>query len=240
MPTSTASATALITGASRGIGRAIARKLAGEGLDLWLTARTREDLKDLQTELRDRHPAAGIHIFPTDLSRREGVTALIEAVRRVDDAPQLLVNNLGWFATGGVLEEPEGRLEQMMAINLYPAYRLSRAFAPVMADRGRGHIFNIISVAAREGFADRGAYLISKHAQLGLSRALREELRNAGVRVTALLPGPTLTSSWQEDQLPDVPLIAPEDIARTLWAAYEVSEAAVVEEVVIRPQRKVL
>ncbi len=228
---------ALITGASRGIGRAIALKLAEQGCKLLLNARTAADLQALRSLITSRYPDAQVTVVAADLQRHEELDALIEQFREVEPAPYLLINNVGIFQPGPLLQDPPGRLEQMMQLNVYAAYHLVRAFVPAMVERGSGHVFNICSVASREAFADRGAYVITKHALLGLSRALRAEVAHTGVRVSAILPGPTATSSWSEAEKPvDKQLMPPEDIASMLWAAYQLSDASVAEEIVLRPK----
>lgn len=230
---------ALITGATRGIGRAISLKLAAQGCNLLLAARSFGNLETLESSIKAHHPDCRVSIAAVDLQEREQVDRLAEQARRAGPAPDLLINNVGLFRPGGLLEDPPGRLEEMMQLNVYAAYHLIRALAPAMVKRGSGHIFNICSVAALKGFADRGAYVITKHALLGLSRALRAEVQHHGVRVTAILPGPTETSSWSEAEKPEGKrLMPPEDIARILWAAYELSDASVAEEIVMRPQER--
>lgn len=226
---------ALITGATKGIGLALTHHFAAAGFDAVIVARTAGDLTRLQSELQNRHPDQTVTTVAADLSTTEGVKQLIEAVRAAGRAPDVLLNNAGWYAPGGLLEEPPGRLDRMMRLNVYAAYDLVRAFAPAMAARGSGHIINICSIASQEAFADCGAYLISKHALLGLTRALRAELRGKGVMVTAILPGPTATASWDGDRPPPGGLMPPEAVAQAAWTAYRLGPAAQLEEVVLRP-----
>jgi len=150
--------------------------------------------------------------------------------------PEVLIHNAGVFLPGGLLDEPEGQLETMMNTNLYSAYHLSRELVPAMVGQGRGHIFNVASIASLVGYPSGGSYAITKHAQLGLSRALREELKDKGIRVTAVMPGAVYTRSWDGIEVPKERFMKPEDVADTIWSAYSLSERTVVEEIILRPQ----
>ena len=100
----------------------------------------------------------------------------------------------------------------------------------------RGHIFNIASIASQVGYASGASYAITKHAQLGLHRVLREECKPHGVRVTVVMPGPVLTDSWNGVDIPAERFMKPEDIAEAVWGAYALSHRTVIEEIVLRPQ----
>lgn len=140
------------------------------------------------------------------------------------------------YLPGGVLDEPEGQVEQLMQVNLYSAYYLTRQLAPGMSERGSGHIFNICSVASLLALPGGGSYTVTKFALLGWSKALREELKEQGVKVTSIMPGATWSDSWKGVSLPESRLMQATDIADTLWAAYQLSPSAVVEDIVLRPQ----
>jgi short-subunit dehydrogenase len=105
-----------------------------------------------------------------------------------------------------------------------------------MKDRRRGHIFNMCSVASLFAYPNGGSYSITKFALLGFTKVLREELKPYGVRVTSVMPGATLTASWQGTDLPDERFMRVEDVAETIYAAYSLSQQSVVEEIVLRPQ----
>jgi short-subunit dehydrogenase len=105
-----------------------------------------------------------------------------------------------------------------------------------MEARGNGHIFNICSVASLLALPGGGSYTVTKFAMLGWSKALREELKKAGVKVTSILPGATWSDSWKGVDLPENRLMQATDIANTLWSAYQLSPSAVVEDIVLRPQ----
>lgn len=113
---------------------------------------------------------------------------------------------------------------------------MTRGVAPAMKLKKAGHIFNICSIASIQAYPNGGSYAISKSAMLGFSRCLREELKTDNIRVTAVMPGATLTASWAGTDLPDERFMKVEDIANTIHSAYQLSNHSVVEEIIIRPQ----
>jgi short-subunit dehydrogenase len=226
----------VITGATKGLGRAIAATFAANGFDLFVCARTATDLKAMQAHWAKTYPNRQLFAHTVDLSKKDEVLSFAAAVRRECSQLDVLVNNAGLFLPGAVTEEADGALEQMIEINLYSAYHLTRALLPVMRPHRQGHIFNMCSIASQFAYPDGGSYTIAKFALLGFSKALREELKTAGIKVTALLPGATWTASWEGSGFPAERLIQAEDVAKTVWAAYQLSDSAVVEELVIRPQ----
>lgn len=124
----------------------------------------------------------------------------------------------------------------MIHTNLYSAYDVTRGLVGGMIANGSGHIFNICSIASIKAYPTGGSYAISKHALYGFSRCLREELKDKGIRVTAVMPGATLTDSWAGAELPEDRFMKSEDVAELVYAAYSVSALSVVEDLVIRPQ----
>lgn len=227
------SKTVVITGATKGIGRALAQKFAAEGWCLALCARTASDLEQLAEELTGK--AAKILTVPCDVSKPEqikqfGTRALAE-LGTVD----VLINNAGVFLPGQVYNEPEGTLEALIETNLYSAYHLTRVLAPIMIERKQGHIFNMCSVASIKAYHNGGSYAISKFALLGFSKSLREELKDFNIRVTSLIPGATYTPSWHAANLPEERFMKAEDVAKLVWDVYNLSANTVVEEVVLRP-----
>jgi hypothetical protein len=148
----------------------------------------------------------------------------------------VLVNNAGKFIPGTTMEEAEGNLESMIETNVYSAYHVTRGLVAHMKAKTAGHIFNLCSIASIKAYPNGGSYAISKFALLGFSKVLREELKESGIRVTAVLPGATRTASWDGVDLPDTRFIKPEDVAEVIFNAYSISDRSVVEEVIIRPQ----
>jgi short-subunit dehydrogenase len=226
----------IITGATKGIGRALAETFAEKGGNLALTARTAADLENLQNEFARRFPNSQVLIFPADLSQKNEGLAFANFVKNHWKQVHVLINNTGIFAQAPLLDEPDGLLEKMFQLNLAAAYHLTRAVLPMMLPQQSGHIFNICSVASRQAFPNSTAYTISKFALLGFTQSLRVELKDKGIKVTAVLPGATLTNSWTGVNIDPQRLIAPAEVAKAVWSAWEMSPGAVVEEIVIRPQ----
>lgn len=225
----------IITGASRGIGKAIAVKFTKEGWDLVICSRKKAAIEGVKAELLQLNPGARILAEPVDMSKKEEVASFSEKIKKEFATFEILVNNAGIFLPGTVQDEPEGQLEAMMAANLYSAYHLTRSLLPVMKARKQGHIFNICSTASLKAYPNGGSYSISKFALLGFSRNLREELQQWKIKVTAVCPGPTLTDSWAGFEAEPDRFMTAEDIAEVIWSAYHLSAQTVVEEILLRP-----
>jgi len=224
----------VITGATKGIGRAIAEVFANPNTTLYVCARNYDDLKALKATLQQQ--GAKIHIKKVDVSKRKQVIAFAGFIAKHTDTIEIVVNNAGIFQPSSLLEEKDGLLEQMIDTNLYSAYHLTRALLPLLYANKKGHIFNMCSVASIKAFPNAGAYCISKFALLGFSKVLREELKEKNIKVTSLLPGATWSNAWAGVDLPTERIMQATDIAKVVWNAYHLGESAVVEEIVIRPQ----
>lgn len=225
-----------ITGASRGIGKAIADKFASHGYDLFLTSRNDIALYKAVEELQTKYPGVAIKAKAFDLSRADDAKAAGGWVLDAGVVPDILVNNAGLFEPGSVHNEPEGQLESQMATNVYSAYHLTRSLLPEMMKRKSGHIFNMCSIASLHAYHNGGAYSISKYALHGFSKNLREEMKPHGIKVTAIHPGAVLTDSWGDYDNSKHRIMEAEDIAKMLYACSQLSPAACVEDIVIRPQ----
>lgn len=223
----------VITGATKGIGRAIAEKFAAEGFDLALCARNEADLQQLQSVIR--HPSSVILIQPCDVSKKDELKSFAETITKQFGVVDVIINNAGIFLPGEVINEKDGTLETLIETNLYSAYHLTRMLLPQMMERKSGHIFNMCSVASIQAYPNGGSYSISKFALLGLSKALREELKDYRIKVTALIPGAVYTDSWAASGLPESRFMKTEDVAKTVWDIYNLSSNTVVEEVLLRP-----
>ena len=227
--------TVVITGASQGIGAAIADAFAAAGdARLALLARTESKLEAVADRCRN-HGAEAL-VVPCDVTDDEAVLAAAEQVRERFGVPDVLVNNAGSFAPGGVLEMEPSDFRRQVEVNLTSAFLVTHAFLPAMVERGAGDIFFMASVASIQGYPRSVAYGAAKHGLLGLARSLREEVKEHGLRVVALLPGATYTDSWAASDLPPERFMPPEDIARAVVDLHDLSERTVVEEVVLRPQ----
>jgi short-subunit dehydrogenase len=226
---------AIITGATQGIGKAIAEKLLKEGFAIAICARTESDLLLLKQNWSNAYPASVVHTFVADFGIKNEVKAFAGFVLQRFNTVDMLVNNAGIFYPGALATEPDGHLEKLMEVNLYSAYHLTRALLPVMKAVKKGHIFNLCSVASLKAYNNGGAYSITKYALLGFSENLRHELMADGIKVTALMPGATWSRSWQGAGLPEDRLMKAEDIADAVWMIWQLSPSAVVEQIVIRP-----
>lgn len=228
--------TAVVTGATKGLGRAIAEIFAENGFDLCVCARTEADLDAMQEEWRARFPQVILHVYPADLGKKSEVAEFAGFVKKTWTRLDVLVNNAGIYLPGGVADEREGTLETLLEINLLSAYHLTRALLPLMLPHRSGHIFNMCSIASVMAYPNGGAYTISKFALLGFSKSLREEMKTKGIKVTAILPGATWSDSWRGADFPEKRLMEASDISKAVWSCYNMSDAAVVEELLIRPQ----
>lgn len=221
---------ALVTGASRGIGRAIVERLAREGVTVIACARGQAGLG----ELREALPQIECHAC--DMRDDAAVDALAREVLAKHGAVDLLVNNAGAYRPGQIASEDDDALLDMLQANLFGAYRLTKRLLPAMVERRSGMVLNVCSTASIAAYPNGGSYSIAKHALYGFSRNLREEMKPHGVRVVALLPGATLTASWDGVSLPPERLMPAADVAEMAWAAWTLSARTVVEDIVMRPQ----
>ncbi len=225
----------VITGASKGIGKAVAEQFAAAGAQLYLCSRGEATLYKTMEDLQRRYPDCTVHARPANLSRKEEAVAfgnwcLSQAV------PDILVNNAGLFEPGAVNNEPEGQLESQLQVNLYSAYHLTRTLLPAMMARQSGHIFNMCSIASLNAYANGGAYSISKFALYGFSKNLREEMKPHGIKVTSVHPGAVMSDSWGDYDNSSKRIMEASDIAQLILAASRLSVQACVEDIVIRPQ----
>lgn len=225
----------VVTGGTKGIGKAVVKKFAAEGWTVATCSRSEENLLELKKEIQEAYDNQ-LYIRKADLSKKEEVAYFAEFIKLIGKPVDVLVNNTGQFIPGLVHQEEEGALERMIETNLYSSYHMSRAIIPEMKKEGRGHIFNLCSVASLMAYPNGGSYSISKFALYGFSKALREELKSYDIRVTALMPGAVRTPSWDGVDLPDERFIKPEDIAETIWSTYQLSDRTVIEDIILRPQ----
>jgi len=187
----------LITGGTKGIGRAILEKFAEKGFNILTCARSEKDLRNLNIDFGFKFPGQELNFFAADLSKKEGRLSFCSYIQEKEFRPDVLINNTGVFIPGTIQEEEDGILEKTLETNLYSAYDITRCVISDMKEKKGSHIFNICSTASVTAYENGGSYCISKFALLGFSKVLREELKNKDVRVTSVLPGATLTPSWE-------------------------------------------
>lgn len=228
--------TALITGATQGIGRATAFALGHAGYRVGLCARNAHGLERLCEELR----AAGITAAAAaaDVASPDQVDAAVSRLQHDVGDVDLLVNNAGVLIARPVMELTVEEWDTTMATNLRGLFLLTRAVLPGMRRRGGGTIVNVASLAGRNGFAGGTAYAASKHGVLGFSRSLMLELRKENIRVVAVCPGSVDTGMLRDQpMLKSDPerILQPEDVADAILAAARMPPRAMVSELDIRP-----
>ncbi len=224
---------AVITGGSKGIGRSLVEKFCKEGYDVVTCARDAHNLNAMKMSLEKL--GGMITGGFVDMSNRPEVLSFANTIIEMDRKVDVLINNVGLFIPGSIIDEPEGQLETQMETNLYSAYYLTRELLPIMQT---GHIFNICSTASIAPYKNGSSYSITKYALLGFSHNLREEVKEQGIRVTAVLPGNTLTPSWGETDIPENKFIKSGDVADTIYSLVQLSNTTDVEQVLIQPQFK--
>lgn len=216
------SVNAVVTGASRGIGFAIARAMRTRGATVAMIARGRAKLEVAAAEVDG-------WALPGDVGSETDVERLVSEIQaRFGGAPDVLVNAAGAFALTPIAKTDLAAFDQMIAANLRAPFALMRAFLPGMLERGSGHIISIGSVAGRTAFPGNGAYSASKYGLRGLHEVLEQELRGTGVRATLIEPAATDTPLWESvdyAQNPGLPersaMLAPEAVAAAVMFVME-------------------
>ena len=226
---------ALITGATKGMGRAIATAFAREGVNVAVCSRRADDLASFKTELHQINPAIKVVTVVADASKKDELLKFAVTAEKELGFINILVNNLGIFEQGSILNDKEDTFEHMLHTNFMPAYHLYRCFGKQMIAAKEGHIFNICSVAALDPIAASGSYSVTKAALLSLNGVMRSEMQKHGIKVTAVIPGSTLTHSWEGAKVDKNTMVLPEDIASAIINIYKMSAGANVDEIIIKP-----
>ena len=224
---------AIVTGATKGIGRAIALALAGEGYDLGIGGRNLQDLEYLSREIKALYPHIEVITKSADFSQKYETRNFAETFLNYWGDIDVLINNVGSYEEDDLDHFNEKRLEEMMEINLMSAIRMTQPFIPEFKKKGEGHIINICSVLSKKTRKRAVSYSISKHALYTYTKLLRDDLRNFNVKVTAILPGSTNTSSWDGLDAPVKDFVQPEDVANGVLMA--IQSNGMVEELEIKP-----
>ena len=227
----------VITGASKGIGKALVMKFGAEKHNIAFCARGENGVNELKNELEEiTTNETQIIAEQIDMSKKVEVVRFGEIILSKWDKVDILINNAGMFIPGSLANEDEGSLEKMIETNLYSAYNMTRALLPAMIKHKDGFIFNMCSIASFMAYNNGGTYAISKFALLGFSKCLREEMKEHGIRVCAVMPGATWTYSWEGANVSEDRLMPAEDIAEIIYATSKLSKRSVVEDIIIRPQ----
>ena len=228
--------TALVTGATEGIGRATAFALGRAGYRVGVCARTASKVAALVEELR----GAGLEAAgrAADVAEPGDVAAVVEHVTSALGDIGVLVNNAGVLIARPFAELTLEDWDTTMATNLRGLFLMTRAVLPPMRARGRGDIVNVASLSARTGFAGGAAYAASKHAVLGFGRSLLAELRKEGIRVITICPGSVDTAMQRHQPMlkaDPARILHPDDVAGTILHTLRLPERATVSEVDLRP-----
>jgi len=227
---------ALVTGASRGIGLAIAHRLGRMGARVAICARSGPTLDRAAEELR----RAGVETLAmtADVTRPAEVATLVERTRTALGPIDILVNNAGIGVFGPAHELPEADWDAVLDTNLKGVFLVSKAVVPEMIRRRTGHVINISSLAGKNAFAGGGIYCASKWGLLGLTYCMAEDLRGYGIRVSAVCPGTVATEFSPHAGKNSARMLQPEDVAHAVAALVTQAPQSFISEVLLRPTQK--
>ena len=234
----------VITGASKGIGKATAFAFAAAGAKVVLAARTRETLEQVAAELRvgGVSNSDSILTVPTDVTNVDAVKQLIQRTLDVYQRVDILINNAGIGHFGPVVDFDPDDWDAVLNSNLKAVYLCAKYALPSMLEQGSGQIVNVLSIAAKVPFEASSAYCAAKAGALALTKVLASEVRQRNIRVTAVLPGSVHTPFW--DDVPEHPdfeqMLAPEHVADTIVSVCQQPPGMVTEEIVVMPPLGIL
>lgn len=227
---------AVVTGGSRGIGLAIARRLGKMGARVAICGRDAAALESAASELRGE--SIPVLAVPADVSRADQVSHLVQQTQQKLGPVDTLVNNAGTGAFGAFHEFSEADWDRVIDTNLKSAFLVSRAVAPEMIRRQSGHIINISSLAGKNTFAKGAIYCASKWGLMGLTGCMAEELRGHGIRVSVICPGSVATDFPGQGHKNPETILQADDIAHAVAALVTQASNSFISEVHIRPTRK--
>ncbi len=226
---------AIITASTKGIGRAIALAFAKEGANLAICSRNAAEVESFRQELLAINPAIKVVAQAIDGSDKIQLLEFAKNAETQLGFIDTVVNNLGMFEPLSILDESDEAFNRQLQTNFMPAYHLYRFFGKKMQQKRQGHFFTICSVAALDPIAAAGTYSITKTALLGLTRVMKLEMQSFNVKVTAVIPGSTLTNSWEGTTISPDKFVLPEDVASAVMSIRKMSTGANVDEIIIRP-----
>jgi len=227
---------ALITGASAGIGREFARQLASRARSLVLVARRQERLEALHNEFQQRYPNLDVRIHKTDLAEMEQIKMLCQRLEQEKTTIDLLINNAGLGDFGPFASSDPERVEKILSVNISALTMLTRLILPSMIAQRRGAILNVSSSAGFLPIAGNAVYAATKAYVTSFSEAIRAELRDSGITVTTLCPGPVHTEFAEVARRPprpplsgpEISYVSVEEVVRSALASVEVDRAVVI------------
>lgn len=225
---------ALITGATKGIGLAIAKVLAKEGINLAICSRNNKDLLAVKEALLQINASIKVFTRVTDCSLRNEVISFAAEAEQELQSIQIIINNAGLFLPANILDEEENALQKQLDLNLLCGYELYRYFGKKLMAARSGHIFNICSVASKKVVVNAGSYSVTKFAQRGLNDVMRKEMKAHQVKVTAIFPGSTLTDSWAGTTILPEKFVLPEDVAAAVVNCLKLTAGANIDELIIQ------
>lgn len=226
----------LISGASKGIGRAIVEHFARHGFNVAFCSRSQENLNILKESLQKLYPKQRFLAIVCDVANANELQNFAQKALNEFGQIDVLVNNAGVFIPGNLNDMSGEDFRLILETNVYSAFELSKAIVPNMIKKRSGYIFNMSSIAGLSAYPNGGAYNVSKHALTGYSKTLRNELKEFNIKVSTIYPGATLTDSWAGVDLPKERFMPSEDIAKIIFDIYNLSDRTVVEDIVLRPQ----
>jgi 3-oxoacyl-[acyl-carrier protein] reductase len=227
---------AVVTGASRGIGLAIARKLGGLGARLSLCARSADKLRNVADELKSG--GAEVITVAADVTSGDDILSLVEETKQAFGTIDILVNNAGIGYFGPFYEANASDWDSVLDTNLKSVFLLSKAVAKGMIERRGGHIINIASLAGKNAFVGGAIYCASKWGLLGMTECMAEDLRAHGIRVSAICPGTVATGFSPHAGKDSSKMLQPEDIAKVVESIVTQAPQSFISEVLLRPAQK--
>lgn len=228
---------AIVTGATKGIGKAIVEQLAANNYNVAFCARNQVEIDNFQMQLKQSYPHLSFYGIKADMEDLQELKNFADSSLKNLGSVDVLVNNAGLYIPSNLFEEQENDLERQLKVNVQAPHYLSKFFTQSMKDQSSGHIINICSIASLKPVPSASSYSISKAALLSLTRALRDSLMPFGIKVTAILPGATLTDSWNGTTLPAERFVSADDVAASVISCLQMSVGANVDEIIIRPQK---
>ena len=229
--------TAIVTGASRGIGFSIAGTLARMGAKIAICARDAKKLEDAANKLQ--RAGAEVIAVSADVTSAKQIAALIAKTKQSFGPVEILVNNAGIGYFGPTHEADEKNWNAVLDTNLKSVFLLSKAVAPGMIERRTGHIINIASLAGKNAFKNGGIYCASKWGLIGLTECMAEDLREFGIRVSVICPGSVATDFGSPASKKDpAKMLQPDDIAHAVEMLVTQTRQSFISEILIRPTQK--